>query len=154
MSLDKIIASAGSIASAPDFVGEFFSRNRPTLAGEMKKTLRSKLLSKPDLLRDLIEQHLLHIESSLSFFDPAVYVDTLLWIIRTYGMRGFDPRFWEDLFNSGMNALKQSPQRSGLDHAVLHYEWLLSHLETLVDLALVITHTGNFRIKDLTARTQ
>lgn len=142
MSKEDLIHSAGHLA-APDVATSLSLREK---AGEMARELTQRMKRREDL-EDLVGRgnqavmeanhvnHFQYIASLAALYEPVSFVETVIWVLRTYMGRGFTPRYWQVMLPEAQGILRESlpPDQSRQAEAI--YSWLLEHIPDFVDVS-------------------
>lgn len=79
--------------------------------------------------------HFRYMISVAALFDPKSFVETVLWVFRTYRARGFSVRYWEVMLPEAMGILHRHMGDDYLHELGPYYEWLLANIPAFADLS-------------------
>jgi hypothetical protein len=88
-----------------------------------------------ELLKTNHRNHFRYMESVFVKYNPDDFVETLLWVFKTYAARGFTIRYWKVMLPEAQDLLrKHLPASAGME-LLPFYDWIESELDELVDLS-------------------
>lgn len=105
------------------------------------------ILSRREDLEDLIgpgnlsvmemnhANHFRYMISTAALFDPKSFVETVIWVFRTYRARGFSVRYWEVMLPEAMNILHRHMGDDYQQGLGPYYEWLLANIPAFAELS-------------------
>jgi len=142
LSFDDLLREASSLSPLPSPLLEEFAQKREPLVASLNKTM----LQHPDLLRligphnqELMQNnhtnHALFVESILTHFNAKVLVETVLWVFRTYRVRGFHPDYWTVQLHAWLDLLHDTLSRECFDAVSPLYRWLIQYTPSFVRLS-------------------
>ncbi len=79
--------------------------------------------------------HFKYMSSTCALFDPRSFVETVLWVQRTYRARGFSLRYWDVMLPKAMDVLRTHLGPSDFDEIRPFYEWLRSNIQIFAQLS-------------------
>ncbi len=79
--------------------------------------------------------HFRYMRSAIALFDPKSFVETVLWVFRTYRARGFSVRYWEVMLPEAMGILHRNLGEDYLSGVEPYYEWLLASIPAFASLS-------------------
>jgi len=79
--------------------------------------------------------HFRYMRSVVALFDPKSFVETVLWVFRTYRARGFSVRYWEIMLPEAMAILRRDLGDDDLNAAKPYYAWLHAHIPSFAALS-------------------
>lgn len=142
--MDKkiIVDSAKNIVASTAFSPSVWETSLNNHAAELTAILSGR----PDL-EDLIgpgnlsvmemnhANHFRYMMSVAALFDPKSFVETVLWVFRTYRARGFSVRYWEVMLPEAMGILRRHMGDDYLQGLEPYYEWLLANIPAFAELS-------------------
>lgn len=139
--LSEMIDSANGLPAAEAEIADEMEELAELVALEIDRELQARpdlenlVGGKVDMMRNNHRNQVRYLASACRTPDGKSFVDTLLWVHRTYLSHGFRPEYWQAALPAGARAAKArlSPRAAGVLGA--YYDWLLEHSETLVRLA-------------------
>ena len=140
-----LVESAGRLGPfAPEVAREYGDRRRRLVASVDRLMLErediDELVGERNLqmMQDNHNNHAMFIQSILERFDAEVLVDTVLWVFRSYGSRGFHRNYWAAQLNGWLKALEElSPATR--DAVEPLYRWMvvgIPHFAAVADAEL------------------
>lgn len=139
---EKLISTASILreASSPS-IEEFASK-----VDAMSSKLDAAMVARDDVQRlvgaDNIEMmrnnhhnHFRYMESVLRLFDPAGFVDTILWVFRTYRSHGFQVAYWPAMLDTATEVMKQELSPEAYDEVAPLYQWMIVHIPEFTSLS-------------------
>jgi len=142
MSKEALIQSADQLI-APDAAT---SRSLKEMAEGMAQDL-TKSMSKRKDLEELIGtgnlsvmevnhlNHFNYMSSLAALYDATSFVETVIWVFRTYMSRGFTPKYWQEMLPEANNIIaKYLPMEQHLQIEGI-YTWLQEHVSDFVQVS-------------------
>jgi hypothetical protein len=72
--------------------------------------------------------HFKYMASTTALFDPASFVETVLWVVRTYRARGFSLVYWEVMLPLAADIVRTTLQPRPFEEIAPFYRWLSDHV--------------------------
>lgn len=141
MDKDRLIAKAAELTKpSTAAAGEYGERGQA-----LASAVTSRLGSRPDLaeligpdnvelMADNHANHVLYMESVFHSFNPGLFVETLIWVVRTYLAHGFSPDYWRVQLPLFREAADENLSAETVAEIEPFYRWLEDHLDELVRL--------------------
>lgn len=142
--MDKtaLVASATSLKDISSEAAASFEAVTEACAAALTAALRQR----PDLetiigagnLPVMESNHINHFKymgSTSALFDPASFVETVLWVVRTYRARGFTVSYWDIMLPLAMNILQTTLRPPHFEEVAPFYRWLTDNIETIARLS-------------------
>ncbi len=87
------------------------------------------------MMKDNHGNHARFVESVFLHPEPAVLVDTVLWVFRSYRSRGFHPNYWAAQISAWIELFKEelSPETYAAVYPL--YEWFSINIPHFTDLS-------------------
>ncbi|MBL3582087.1 hypothetical protein [Oleidesulfovibrio alaskensis] len=85
--------------------------------------------------------HFEYISTLVSLYDPASFVETVLWALRTYMSRGFTAGYWHAMLPEAQHTAKEHLQQDEYSRISPLYTWLCSHF---ADFVVISGSTASF----------
>ena len=79
--------------------------------------------------------HFRYMNSLAALYDPKSFVETVLWVFRTYRARGFNVKYWEIMLPEAMIILRQHLGDAHYHELGQYYEWLHANIQTFASLS-------------------
>jgi hypothetical protein len=142
MNKNQLLESAKSLAAQKTSISGILEKKLETCAAELTASLKTR----PDL-EDLIGagnvstmemnhvNHFRYMNSIAALYDPTSFVETVLWVFRTYRARGFSITYWEVMLPEAMAILRQQLGDAHYRELGPYYEWLHANIETFARLS-------------------
>ncbi|MCG8568192.1 MAG: hypothetical protein MI747_24250 [Desulfobacterales bacterium] len=80
--------------------------------------------------------------SMFKAFQPAVLVESVIWVFRTYRAHGFKPRYWDVNIKIWIQVLEENLPREAFDQVAPFYRWLADHVPAFTRLTDTAVHPG------------
>lgn len=142
MPRDQLILSAQEIeqpseqtAAALDRIAEICAAALTAYMLEQKNWAE---LIGPGNLEVMEANHLAHFRYMASIahlFDATSFVETVLWVFRTYRARGFQVAYWQNMLPKSKRILKQLCEPAVYDQIRPIYDWLITHIPSFKELS-------------------
>lgn len=142
MNKNQLVESAKGLVAQQTSISGALERKLETCAAELTASLKSR----PDL-EDLIGpgnmstmemnhvNHFRYMNTVAALYDPKSFVETVLWVFRTYRARGFSVRYWEVMLPEAMKILRQQLGDAHYSELGPYYEWLHANIQTFARLS-------------------
>lgn len=142
MNKNQLVESAKGLVAQQTSISGALERKLETCAAELTASLKSR----PDL-EDLIGpgnmstmemnhvNHFRYMHTVAALYDPKSFVETVLWVFRTYRARGFSVRYWEVMLPEAMKILRQQLGDAHYSELGPYYEWLHANIQTFARLS-------------------
>lgn len=141
MELNTLLQSASSLKPVSKTAAEEYAQK----AELMVATINSVLLSREDINRlvgveNLSAMQLNHanhakfISSILSNYNPKVFVETILWVFKSYRSRGFHVNYWPVLLKTWIHIINQRLSPEAAVEIIAYYEWMLENVANFEQL--------------------
>lgn len=88
-----------------------------------------------EMMQDNHRNHFHYMASVLRLPDAESFVDTVLWVIRTYRAHGFAPGYWEAMLPAALTVLGERVSTEAIRAATPYYKWLLERFPALAECA-------------------
>ncbi len=135
MTREELLMTAGRLNPPSAAAAREFSEKREVLAAAVNQAMGAR----PDLEKltgaggrtmseDNNRNFSLFMESLLEFYQPAVLVDTALWVFRTYRAHGFQPIYWPANLDTWFETLRQTLSSEAFTEIAPFYKWLVTHI--------------------------
>jgi hypothetical protein len=79
--------------------------------------------------------HFRYMNSLVALYDPKSFVETVLWVFRTYRARGFSVQYWEIMLPEAIIILRQHLGDVDYHEMGPYYEWLRDNIQTFARLS-------------------
>ena len=83
---------------------------------------------KREMMRNNHANHFRYMESVFALFDPSSFVETVLWVFRTYRSHGFHVSYWPAMLDTVINVMKDELSETTHAETVPFYEWLIVNI--------------------------
>lgn len=81
--------------------------------------------------------HVGFMESIMRNFNPEVFINTILWVYRTYSKHGFDPGYWQVALEKYDEAVKDILEEDAYAEISEYYNWMRKNHRDFVALSCV-----------------
>lgn len=142
MSKEALIISAARIPAPNDAT----SHSLNVGAEEMARELTRKMNGQEDL-ENLIGRgnqlimemnhfnYFRYIASMATLFDPASFVETVIWVLRAHSSRGFTPLYWHVMLPEAKSVLLERLPAEQYHQVVVFHTWLHEHLNDFIQVS-------------------
>ncbi len=140
MNQEELVRSAERLVEPPAAATTEFDAKQHALAAE----LTARMLARPDLdrligadNREMMENNsrnfLRFMASLFLHYDPAVFVQTVRWVFRTYRQHGFHVSYWPANIDTTVEILRGdlTPETFAAVHPF--FDWLLNNIPSFTD---------------------
>lgn len=79
--------------------------------------------------------HFKYIASLVSLYDPKSFVETVIWVFRTYRAQGFQVDYWRVMLPQAKRVLKKHLTDGEYAEAVIIYDWLFNNISAFATLS-------------------
>ncbi len=87
------------------------------------------------MMQDNHSNHARFIASILKYYNPEVFVDTVLWVFRAYRSHGFTTNYWASQLNNWIWLLKQNLTENSYNEIYPYYEWMQINIPIFVNVS-------------------
>lgn len=141
-SKEQLIELAEVIVPPGQKCGEQMLRNAEAFAAELNTYMDGRENLEELIGRDNKElmhsnhvNHFRYISSLAGLYDPQSFVETIIWVLRTYISHGISEHYWNVMLPACVDIL-----RSGLDHedyleVVAFYDYLQTNFQSLLEIS-------------------
>ena len=137
-----LIDSASGIVLPSDGAAREFEKKSDSLAGLLNITM----LERPDLddlvgsggremMKDNHKNHFRYIVSLFKGYDPAEFVDTVVWVFVTYRKHGFSVSYWPAMLSEARRVMRPILTVETYEQVLPLYQWLAAHVEDFKSLS-------------------
>lgn len=137
---DLIVSAAGLREVSPQTATAFDSAAETCAAA-----LTAALHQQPDLdsvigpgNQDVMatnhHNHFKYMASTTALFDPASFVETVLWVVRTYRARGFSLAYWHVMLPLATDIVRTTLPPRHFEEIAPFYRWLAGHVDLIARL--------------------
>ncbi len=135
MEKKDIAASAAALTPPPAIAADAYSEHKIFMAHKVS----GKLTARGDLQRLIGEgnlsmmqdnhiNHALYMDSIFHDFDPEPFVETILWVFRTYRRHGFHETYWAAQLNCWLQVMEEELPEEHYAPLKPFYEWMIIHI--------------------------
>jgi len=79
--------------------------------------------------------HFKYMSATSALFDPTSFVETVLWVLRTYRARGFSVRYWDVMLPKATEALRKHLEPELFAEVRPFYDWLQDNISAFAELS-------------------
>lgn len=141
MTREELLVTAGKLVQPGAEAAAEFSSKREQMAG----LVNARQAERPDLAKlvgadgqkmseDNNRNFSLFMESLFVEYKPAVFVDTVLWVFRTYRAHGFSPIYWPANLGAWREILQQTLSEQSFESVAPLYTWLITNVPSFTQL--------------------
>ena len=142
MQKDELIRTARSLAQPSATAASEYSRKREALAAEINGVMSKRqdldALIGPGNLAMMEDNHRNHarfMESMFAAYDPAVLVNTVLWVFRAYRSHGFRLAYWPAQLDTWVEILRTGLSEKAFKEIYPFYNWMLINQAAFTELS-------------------
>ena len=140
MNQEALVRSAERLTEPPAAATAEFDAKQHALAAE----LTGRMLARPDLdrligedNREMMENNsrnfLRFMASIFLHYDPAVFVQTVHWVFRTYRQHGFHISYWPANIDTTVEILRSDLSPETFDAVHPFFDWLLNNIPSFTE---------------------
>ena len=141
MKKEALLASASELKQPPLEAAKEFSQKREQLASIGNQWMSER----PDLERLVGEGNLpmaennnrnfaRFMESLFHHFEPEVFLETVLWVFKTYRAHGFTLAYWPANLDTWVNILAKELSTESYNAIYPFYNWLITNIPVFAKL--------------------
>lgn len=142
MNKKELISSASHLNNFSSQGVQEYSGKRETLVSSMNEVMINRsditeLVGEKNIqmMKDNHSNHALFVESFMINPNPAVLVDTVLWVFRSYRSRGFHQNYWSAQLNCWVEILKQQLSETSFKDVYPLYQWFIINIPGFTDIS-------------------
>ena len=79
--------------------------------------------------------HFRYMSATAALFDPQSFVETVLWVLRTYRARGFSVRYWDVMLPKATEILCRRLEHGHFEQVRPFYDWLQANIPAFARLS-------------------
>lgn len=139
MNKDYLIQTAKEINKVSEYASLEYDSKFDVLFAEINKSILeradiTKLVGKDnlDMMKDNHANHLRFMSSMFKFYNPEVFVDTILWVFRAYRSHGFTSNYWATQINCWFGVLKNTLSEKAYSEIEPYYYWIQVNIPLFV----------------------
>ncbi|MFP4142338.1 MAG: hypothetical protein ACLFSM_04050 [Thermoplasmata archaeon] len=141
MDKDELIRSAKKLEEPPQNAVEEFKETKEKLAIELNKRMKKRenleeLIgpNNESMMEDNSQNMVKFLHSVFKNFEPKVFVDTILWVFKTYRSHGFRPEYWDANLNTFRGIMKEELTEETFDELKPFIEWMIENKPEFIAL--------------------
>jgi hypothetical protein len=142
MNKTELLATACQLCPPTAAATADFEARREALAAELSR----RMLARPDIdrlvgsgNREMMENNsrnmMRFLGSLFRHFEPAVLVETALWVFRAYRAHGFQISYWPANLDTAVQILREQLPAESFAAVYPCFEWLIVHNPAFVELS-------------------
>ena len=142
MNKASLISSASQLVAPDTAAIEEFSKKSDALAAELNR----QMLNRPDLekligqdnelmMQDNSRNFLRFMDSLFQGYQPEVFVDTVLWVFRTYRAHGFQVSYWPANLDTCVEVLRDHLSDQSYSAVYPFFNWLIVNIPIFTKLS-------------------
>jgi hypothetical protein len=141
MTREALLASATKLLQPSKSAAAEYAQKSERLAAEMNRSMGAR----PDvdymvagnlaMMEDNHRNHARFIESLFYAYDPAVLVDTVLWVFRAYRSHGFQLTYWPAQLDTWVEVLRRELSPQSMEEVYPFYRWMIINQPAFVMLS-------------------
>jgi hypothetical protein len=141
MSKEGLIESAANLKPVAESVRKEYVDKLELMVAKINSSLVNDLDSQSIIghdnemmMRANHQNHAKFMASIFENFNPAVLVETILWVFKAYRSHGFYPKYWELKFNAWIAVLSGELSKESSEQIIPYYIWMLENIHIFVAL--------------------
>jgi len=142
MTKEELLTSAAILQQPSPEIAQSFERLGDRLALELNQRLVERVdidkLVGPDNLEMMQNnsRNMIRFMGSLFYhYEPAILVDTALWVFKTYRAHGFQVTYWPAYLDTFMAVLRQNLPCSDFEAVCPFFHWLIVNIPSFTGLS-------------------
>lgn len=147
MTKDELMTSAKTLIPPDHAILNEFTEKRDSMSAQVVENLSQRddldtLIGKGNatMMRDNAFNMARFMESMFTQFDPATYVETIIWVFRAYRSHGFHLTFWSAHLNTWIQTIQTECSEKTTDSLIPFYEWIQIHIPAFTLLSDAYLH--------------
>lgn len=142
MNIEELIKSAAKLNKIKTPALNEFIKKRELILAEGNRLMSEKedlvSLIGENNLDVMIDNNSNHIRFMISIFthhEPRKFVETILWVFRTYRSRGFNLLYWSEQLKVWQDVLKKHLSEDTLLMVMPYYDWMIENIDEFSELS-------------------
>lgn len=142
MTKSDLLKTAEQINQVSEVLAKEYSDKRELIVEQMNKKMLKRLdinelvgKNNIEMMKDNHANHARFLESIFYDFNPAVLVDTVLWVFRAYRSRNFSSTYWAAQLNSWLEIYKENLSDNCYNAIYPYYQWMQINIPIFNNLA-------------------
>ncbi|MFO7728291.1 MAG: hypothetical protein R6X11_08175 [Desulfonatronovibrio sp.] len=142
MTRKELVERAGRITPPSAESVREYQEKRELMVADVNRIMMNrpdleKLISRHNqaMMQDNHHNHALFMSSLFRDFNPAVLVNTVIWVFNTYLAHGFKPAYWPAQLNAWKETMQKHMSKEAFDEIMPVYEFIVSHLPVFAQLS-------------------
>lgn len=142
MTKDQLVNTAQKIKQVSEELACEYASKRETLVNIMNNKMLARLDIKElvgednlDMMKDNHANHARFLESLFFEYEPAILVDTVLWVFRAYRARNFRSTYWSAQLNGWLEIYEENLSPACYSAVYPYYKWMQINIPTFTFLA-------------------
>ncbi len=142
MSIEELFKAAEQL-SAPKVTSGIVLKEQAEI---MASLLTARLLKRDDLegligpgnegvMENNHLNHFKYISTLAALYDPKSFVETVLWVVRTYIGRGFTPKYWKVMLPEAKSVILEHLAKEDSVQVQTIYSWLEDHIDDFLQVS-------------------
>jgi len=138
MSKESLLQSASHLKPPSSEAQQAYEKHRETLSTDITNRLSNRsdineLVGENgmDMMIDNHRKYARFMSHLFKGYSAEVFIDTLLWVLRTYKQHGFHDAYWPAQLNGWLTALEQTLPEIYFKQISPFYEWLIVNMGLL-----------------------
>lgn len=141
MTKEELLATARELKQPPPEVADEFGAKREQLAAEGNRRMGARAdlarlvgSGNETMAEDNNRNFARFMESMFRHYEPAVMLETVLWVFRAYRSHGFQTTYWPANIDTWVEMLREELSGEAFDAVYPFYNWLIVHIPWFVKL--------------------
>lgn len=141
MTREALLASATKLLQPSKSAADEYAQKSERLAAEMNRSMGARsdvdymIAGNLAMMEDNHRNHARFIESLFYAYDPAVLVDTVLWVFRAYRSHGFQLTYWPAQLDTWVEVLRRELSPQSMEEVYPFYRWMIINQPAFVLLS-------------------
>ncbi len=142
MTREQLLESASTLKQPGKAAVSEYAEKQEMLAAEINQIMRARadvqaLVGRDNLamMEDNHRNHARFMESLFRSYEPAVLVNTVLWVCQAYRAHGFQLTYWPAQLDTWVDLLRRHLTPQSFDEIYPFYNWMIVHQAAFVTLS-------------------
>jgi hypothetical protein len=142
MTKEELLLSAEKLQQPLQKAIDEFSSRQDAMAAELNR----RMLLRPDLERligadnkDMMENNshnfLRFMNSLFHQYQPKVFVETVLWVFRSYRAHGFEISYWPANLDTAVEVMREKLSAATFDSVYPFFNWMIVNIPSFVNIS-------------------
>ena len=142
MNKKDLIESARQLRQIKDTTSSEYAKKSDLMTGKMNTAMseRKDILEligekNMDMMHDNHANHARFMDSMFKHYNPEVFVETILWVFRSYRSHGFTTNYWAAQLNTWIIIMQEILSSEAASEIIPYYTWMQINIPVFVSLS-------------------